>query len=137
MSRGVALLIAGLLMACGGADKTTDPGDTEPPPNGEEPREGRVALDNQTRYAVESAYLNQVESERPRIVRIQVEPGQLRDISQEVLPGGLEVEFDLVLLLPRELGYRVRRKARVQIDGEVVLHLSLEDEDDPFTLRID
>ena len=94
-------------------------------------------LDNQTIYAVETTYLNRVEEERPRIVRVQVEPGQTQDVSQEVLPPGLKVELDLVLLLPVEMGFRVRHKAEVYIDGDVVLHLLLEDKDDPFSLRID
>jgi hypothetical protein len=137
MKRGVVLLLFGWLFACGGSDKGTDPGDTNPPPNGEEPGEGRVMLDNQTLYVVETAYLNRVEAERPHIVRVQVEPGQTRDVSQGVLPAGLEVEFDLVLLLPAEMGFRVRRKTEVVVDGDVIVRLLLGDEDDPFSLRID
>jgi hypothetical protein len=128
----VLLLLASLLLACGGSGKAADP-----PSDGVEQKEGRVVLDNQTIYAVEVSYLNQVDAEQPRIVRVQVEPGARQDVSQEVLPGGLEVEFDLVLLLPTEMGYRVRRKAQTLIDGDVVLRLSLEDENDPFSLRID
>ena len=78
-----------------------------------------------------------MEEKRPRIVRVQGEPGQTGDVSQEVLSPGLMVELDLVLLLPAEMGFRVRHKAEVYIDGDVVLHLLLEDHDDPFSLRID
>ena len=133
----VVLLLTGWALACGGTDKGTAPGDTGLPFNDGEPEEGRVMLDNQTIYAVETAYLNRVDEERPRIVRVQVEPGQTRDVSREVLPPGLKVELDLVLLLPAEMGFRVRHKAEVYIDGDVVLHLLLEDKDDPFSLRID
>lgn len=131
------MLLTGWALACGGSDKGTAPGDTGFSPNEEEPEEGRVMLDNQTIYVVETAYLNRVEEKRPRIVRVQVEPGQTGDVSQEVLPPGLMVELDLVLLLPAEMGFRVRHKAEIYIDGDVVLHLLLEDHDDPFSLRID
>lgn len=122
---GLAILLAAWLAGCGGEQGAE-------PPTAPQFQEGRVLLDNQTGYAVEVAYLNP----RARIVRSRVEAGQRQDVALEVLPGGLEVEFDLVLLLPPEAGFRVRRKARVQIDGEVLLRARLEDPADPFTLQV-
>ena len=131
-----SLLLLGWLLACGGPDKGTggEPGPDPPPP--EMFRDGRVMLDNQTLYPVEVTYLNEVRAEAPRIVRTRVGSGSLQDVSREVLPGGLEIELDLVLLLPREQGYRVRRKAEVTVDGEMVVRVSLEDASDPFSVLI-
>ena len=70
-------------------------------------------------------------------MRVQVEPGQTLDVSREILPPGLKVELDLVLLLPAEMGFRVRHKAEVYIDGDVLLRLFIEDRNDPFSLRIE
>ncbi len=130
------LLLLGWLLGCGGADKGTGGEPGPGPPEPQELRSGRVLVDNQTLYVVEVSYLNEVRAEAPRIVRTQVGSGLLQDVSKEVLPGGIEVEFDLVILLPREKGYRVRRKARVTVDGEVIVRVSLEDAGDPFSVRI-
>ena len=137
MSYTVVLLLSGLVLVYGCTDKGAGPGDTGLAPQEGEPEEGRVLLANQTIYVVETVYLNRVEEERPRIVRVQVEPGQTLDVSREILPPGLKVELDLVLLLPAEMGFRVRHKAEVYIDGDVLLRLFLEDSNDPFSLRIE
>ena len=104
MSYTVVLLLSGFALVYGCTDKGAGPGDTGLAPQEGEPEEGRVLLANQTIYVVETVYLNRVEEERPRIVRVQVEPGQTLDVSREILPPGLKVELDLVLLLPAELG---------------------------------
>ena len=131
-----SLLLLGWLLACGGSDKGTGGGPGPDPTPPEEFRDGRVMVDNQTLYPVEVIYLNEVRADAPRIVRTQIGSGSLQDVSREVLPGGLELELDLVLLLPREKGYRVRRKAQVTIDGEVIVRLSLEVAGDPFSVLI-
>ena len=137
MSYTVVLLLSGLALVYGCTDKGTGPGHTGLPPQEGEPEEGRVLLANQTIYVVETVYLNRVEEKRPRIVRVQVKPGQTGDVSREILPPGLKVELDLVLLLPAEMGFRVRHKAEVYIDGDVLLRLFIEDRNDPFSLRIE
>lgn len=118
------ILLFLLLGGCGGEQAAAPPAEPQF-------RDGGVALDNQTPYAVEVAYLDP----QAQIVRVRVEAGQRRAVAEAALPGGLEVEFDLVLLLPPEAGYRVRRKTKVQVDGEVVLRARLEDPEDPFTLQ--
>jgi hypothetical protein len=69
------------------------------------------------------------------IVRTRVEAGQVGEVSGGPLPGGTEWTFDLVLLLPAEEGYRVRRKARIAIAGEVRLRARLADPQDAFSLE--
>ncbi|MBI2506144.1 MAG: hypothetical protein HYW07_23250 [Candidatus Latescibacteria bacterium] len=118
--------LAALLLVAAGCG-----GGASPPAGPPQPGEGRVMLENQTGYAVEVAFLDA----REQIVRTQVAPGQVAEVSGGVLPGGTEWTFDLVLLLPEEQGYRVRRKARVRIEGEVRLRASLPDPEDPFSLQ--
>ena len=134
-------LLLAAMAACGGSGKGTEPGDGDPPdgdsPNGTVEADGRVFLDNQTAYQVEAAYLNTVEVDEPRIMRTVVGAGTSGDIGQVMLPGGSEVEFDLVLLLPPEEGFRVRRKAQIQVDGDVVLQIRLGTEGDPFSMVIE
>lgn len=88
-------------------------------------------LENQTAYGVEVVFLDGEE----HLVRTQVKAGQVQEVSGGSLPGGTAWTFDLVLLLPAEMGYRVRRKVEVLIEGEVQLRASLEDPLDPFSLR--
>lgn len=121
MSWLAALLLA--MAGCGSGKGVP----AAPPP----PEEGRVLLDNQSGYAVEVVYLDG----GGNIVRTRVEAGQVGEVSGGLLPGGTEWTFDLVLLLPAEEGYRVRRKARVIIEGEVRLRASLGDPEDPFSLE--
>ena len=63
-------------------------------------------------------------------------PGERVEVSDAVLPAGLEVEFDLVLIPPMGDGIRVRRKRQVAIDGDLVLGVRLLDESDPFSVEI-
>jgi hypothetical protein len=121
VSRLAALLLA--LAACGSGEG----GPAAPPP----PEDGRVLLENRTGHAVEVVYLNG----GGEIVRTRVEAGQVGEVSGGSLPGGTEWTFDLVLLLPAEEGYRVRRKARIAIAGEVRLRARLADPGDPFSLE--
>ena len=57
-------------------------------------------------------------------------------VSGKALPAGLEVEFDLVFIPPTGDGVRVRRKARLVIDGDQVLGVRLADETEPFSVEI-
>ena len=113
-------LVLMCLAACSGGNGV-DPGDQ--PPNEVVAQAGRVLLDNQLPYEVETAYLNRVDVDLPRIVRSTVLAGQRQDVSGEVLPAALEVEFDLVVLVPSAQGFRLRRKALVQVDGDVLVRL--------------
>ena len=58
------------------------------------------------------------------------------EVSGGVLPAGLAVEFDVVLVPHAADGIRVRRKIQVAIDGDWVLNVRLVDESDPFSLDI-
>ena len=129
------LLTAWLLSGCGGKAPTAPPVSVPVPP---EPtgRDGTVAVANQTTYDLEVAYLNESDADAPRIVRTRVPAGQRVEVSGGVLPGGLEVEFDVVLVPRTADGIRVRRKIRVAIDGNWVLNVRLTDESDPFSLEV-
>ena len=129
------LLAAWLLSGCGGKDPTAPlaPASAPSEPTG---RAGTVAVANHTAYDLEVAYLNEIDADAPRIVRTHVPAGQREEVSGGVLPAGLEVEFDVVLLPHTEDGIRVRRKIRVEIDGDWVLNVRLVDESDPFSLEV-
>ena len=99
-------------------------------------RAGAVSLANCVVYAIEVAYLNEVDASAPRIVSTTVPAGQRTDISDSFLPAGIEVEFALVLIPPIADGVRVRRKIEVAIDGDLYLAVRCIDEADPFTVAI-
>lgn len=111
-----------LLWACGGQEAE--------PAGPEVPAPGRVVVENRTPFAVEVAFLDG----GGRVVRSQVAAGAAGEVSAGLLPGGSEWTFDLVLLLPPEQGYRVRRKARILVAGEVRLVAALADPGDVFSL---
>lgn len=127
------LLVAWLLSGCGGKDPTAPLAPAPSEPTG---RPGTVAVANHTAYDLEVAYLNETGADAPRIVRTHVSAGQRAEVSGGVLPAGLEVEFDLVLVPRTADGIRVRRKVRVSIDGDWVLNVRLADESDPFSLAV-
>ena len=129
----VALLLAAwLLSGCDGQSPTAPPAPAPPEPAG---RAGTVSVANHTAYDLEVAYLNETDADAPRIVRTHVPAGQRVEVSGGVLPAGLEVEFDLVLVPRTADGIRVRRNIRVAIDGDWVLSVRLADESDPFSLE--
>lgn len=91
---------------------------------------------NHTAYDLEVAYLNETDADAPLIVRTSVPAGQRVEVSDGVLPAGLAVEFDVVLVPHTADGIRVRRKIQVAIDGDWVLNVRLADESDPFSLEV-
>ena len=131
--RAALLLAACLLSGCGGKEPTAPPAPAPPEPAG---RAGTVSVANHTAYDLEVAYLNETDAAAPQIVRTRVLAGQRAEVSSGVLPAGLEVEFDLVLVPHTADGIRVRRKIQVAIDGDWVLSVRLADESDPFSLEI-
>lgn len=128
-----ALLLAVCLLACGEEQGPTEPVVEDPVAA----TAGTVSVANRTPYELEVAYLNEVDVDAPRIVRTRIPAGALAEVSGEVLPAGIEVEFDLVLVPPDGEGVRVRRKMRVAIDGDLVLSVRLKDEADPFSVEIE
>ena len=128
---GLAVIWAVVCLSCGGGGK----GDVVGPP--QEPREGRILVDNQTRFALEVSFLNEVDPKAPVIVRTTVEAGKRQDVSRALLPGGMKVELDLVLLVAEGEGFRVRRKAQVTVDGESVVTVQLTDSEDPFSVVVE
>ena len=133
--RTALLLAAWLLSGCGGKNPTAPlaPAPAPPEPAG---RAGTVAVANYTAYDLEVAYLNETDADAPRIVRTRVSAGQRAEVSGGMLPAGLAVEFDLVLVPRTADGIRVRRKIRVSVDGDWVLNVRLADESDPFSLEV-
>ena len=131
--KAALLLAAWLLSGCGGTGPTAPPVPVSPEPAG---RDGTVSVVNHTAYDLEVAYLNETDADAPRIVRTRVPAGQRTEVSDGVLPAGLAVEFDLILVPRTTSGIRVRRAIEVAIDGDWVLHVRLADESDPFSLAI-
>lgn len=130
----VALLLAIAFIGCGG-EQTQKSLESD----GEMPAiaaDGIVSIVNHTNYVLEVAYLNVVYAHAPRIVHTEVPVGARAVVSGEALPAGLEVEFDLVFIPPTGDGVRVRRKARLVIDGDQVLGVRLADETEPFSVEI-
>ena len=134
LRRGLLPLLA-LLLACGGGGEAPlEPGPDPVPPEGM-PAEGRVYLDNRTPFAVESAYLDSLGPGAARIRRVEVAAGASGDIGARLLPAGADVEFDLAIEIEPGRA-RVRRKARVEVDGEVRLALLQPDAADVFSLAV-
>jgi hypothetical protein len=133
--RAALWLAAWLLSGCGGQAPTAPPA---PEPTSPEPigRAGTVSVANHTTYDLEVTYLNETDADAPRIVRTRVPAGTRVEVSGGVLPAGLAVEFDVVLVPHAADGIRVRRKIQVAIDGDWVLNVRLVDESDPFSLEI-
>ncbi len=130
----VALLLAIAFIGCGG-EQTQKSLESD----GEMPAiaaDGIVSIVNHTNYVLEVAYLNVVYAHAPRIVHTEVPVGARAVVSGAALPAGLEVEFDLVFIPPTGDGVRVRRKARLVIDGDQVLGVRLADETEPFSVEI-
>ncbi len=134
--KSLALLVACVLLACAGDKSPVAPDDPEESPDGSgQPESGRVFMENLTPYLVEVAFVDSFTSRDPGIVRSLVGVGERRDISAGVLPADTEVEFDLAFQISAD--DRIRRKATVRIDGETVVVVRLETEDDPFSLRVE
>lgn len=134
----LALLVGCAVLGCGGDKSPMAAGDPGASPDGSgQPESGRVFMENQTPYVVEVAFVDSFTSRDPGIVRRLVGPGERREVSAAVLPADAEVEFDLAFQIPSEEEYRIRRKARVRIDGETVVVARLETAGDPFSLRVE
>ena len=130
----IALLLAAwLLSGCGGKEPTAPVAPVPPEPVG---RSGTVSVANHTAYDLEVAYLNETDADAPRIVRTLVPVGQRVEVSDGVLPAGLAVEFDVVLVPHTADEIRVRRKIQIAIDGDWLLNVRLADESDPFSLEV-
>ena len=139
MTPAIALLLLALAGAsgCGGGDGKEGNGGPPPGPVNGEPAAGRILLENTTPYAIQVAYLNEVDPVDARVIRTEVAPGDRSDVGLEQLPGGLTVVLDLVLVLADSEENRVRRKANVTVDGDVVVRVELKDPADPFSVSIE
>ena len=131
-----------LLLALAGASGCRgggEGGNGGPPPgpvNGG-PAPGRILLENSTPYAIQVAYLNEVDPADARVIRTEVDPGERSDVGLEELPGGWAVVLDLVIVPADPEANRVRRKANVTVDGDVVVLVELKDPADPFSVEIE
>lgn len=134
------LCFIGVLVACGGASGPTQ--EDPPPDNGSDPSNGdlvagRLFLENNTLYVIETVYLNEVDPEQPQIIRSHVNPGERHDVGRMLLPAGWAFELDVVVLVPAQVGFSVRRKAQILIDGEQVMQVRIEDANDPFSVQLE
>ena len=100
--------------------------------NGTQP--GSVSVRNDTAFPVEVAYLDSVSAREPSVVRVTIDSGSQREVTDGDLPAGMEIELD-VALGPTKDGHRVRRKVRVRVEGDLVLRVALEDPGDPFSVQ--
>ena len=134
-SQLLGLVCAVLVVGCSGSGGGGE-GEDDAPSDAVGPgvRDGRVWVDNRTGYALDVAYLKDVDPGAPVIVRTRVAAGDLQDVTGTVLPAGTEVELDVVLLVPESEGFRVRRKVQATVDGDVVITAQLEDPGDPFSV---
>ena len=130
------LLAAWLLSGCGSKDPTAPLAPAPAPPESTR-QAGTVAVANHTAYDLEVAYLNETDPDAPRIVRTHVPAGQRAEVSGGVLPAGLAVEFDLVLVpTPGRRNSGAAQKSGSRLDGDWVLNVRLADESDPFSLEV-
>ena len=106
-----------------------------------EPLAGRLFVSNQTPYDIEVAWLNEIDAADARVVRTVVKAAQTSDVGQTDLPAAWEVELDLVIVVDVADGVtgvdRIRRKARVAVDGDVVVAVRLTDSQDPFSVVVE
>ncbi len=68
---------------------------------------------------------------------ICVDTGRRKAISDEVIPANFLIDLDVVLQVPADVGPRVRRKAPVEIRGDVDLRVYLAAGSDPFSLIVE
>ena len=109
-----ALLLA--LSGCGGGSSATAVEE-----NPAELLAGTLAVDNRTPWDLEIAWLWHDEQAGTQIRRMIVPAGQVLGLYDDPLQAGTELVLGLVLQVSPETGPRVRRKARVQIDGDVIV----------------
>ncbi|MDA0334355.1 MAG: hypothetical protein O2782_04245 [bacterium] len=124
---GVLCLVLTMLSGCGSSNDRVAGSADDPV----EPRDGRVAVDNRTPWDLEAVWLWESEPAGAQILRVLVPPGQKVLLQEEPWPARAELVLDLVLLVPAQSSPRVRRKARVQIDGDHTVVVSAS-ADDPF-----
>ena len=138
-ANGTAWWLALLLcLGCGGSGGEPADPDITGPGDGpqQEPEAGVVRLLNRTTYSIASAYVHIDQEEGEHVVRAEIGAGAQGQISEAQLSAGQEVEFDLVLQVPISEGLRVRRKAKLIIDGDMRVTADLSDATDPFSLTI-
>ncbi len=92
-------------------------------------------MDNRTPWDLEAAWLWEREPTGAQILRVLVPSGQKVILQEEPWPARAELGLDLVLLVPAESSPRVRRKARVQVDGDQTVVVSAS-ADDPFEVVV-
>ena len=124
-----------LMMACGGSDSSTAP----PVDDDGSSEDGRILVANETAVVLGVAYLREDDPDAPRLVRTEVPPGAVADVSGggALLPADTQIELDLVLEAVEAGGVRVRRKVSVTVDGEVLVTIRLADPGDPFSAEIE
>ncbi len=124
------ILVCGVV-ACGG-DSSTAPDDDGTP------ADGRILVANETASTLEVTYLREDEASGPRLVRTEVAPGTVVDVSGGgggLLPAATRVELDLALGPVDDGVARVRRKVSVDVDGDVLVTIRLLEPGDPFSVE--
>lgn len=133
-----SLLVVGLLL-CGCGGERAEPVAAEPGDDAieREATDGAVYLRNEAPYAIEVAYVHTDARGRLQVVRTQVAAGTRSAVSDGALQAGLALELDVVLQVPADVGPRVRRKASVEVDGDVELRAYLAVTEDLFSLLVE
>ncbi len=132
------LVVSGLVLICGVA-ACGGTSSTAPPDDDRTPEDGRILVANETMVNLEVAYLREDEASGSRLVRTEVAPGTVADVSggRGLLPAATHLELDLVLGPVDDGPTRVRRKVSVDVDGEVLVTIRLLDPKDLFSIEIE
>ena len=140
MQQILLLFFIGCFGACSGAEEPTkenSDNNGSSATRGEEQMAGHLFLQNDTAYAITTAYLNEIDPYELQIVRSHVAPGERQDVGQGLLPAGVTFELDIVVMVPVNIGFRVRRKAQIYINGEQLVQVYAVDSNDPFSIKVD
>ena len=128
------LLLVGFscIVACGG-------GGTAPTDSNGPPEYGRILVANETATTLEVAFLREDEETGPRIVRTEVAPSTVADVSGGggLLPAAAEIQLDVALGSAEGGATRVRRKVHLTVDGQMLVTIRLLDPEDPFSVAIE
>lgn len=128
MRNSIYILLC-VLAGCGGSSTPAGP------PIGAEPRPGTVSVRNETPWPLEVAWLESSAGQESTVRRLTVAVASAALLTDGELPAGTLLALDLVLLIEPTQGPRVRRKAQIEVDGDVTLVVAASAAD-PFDVSL-
>ena len=130
------LLLASLcaIVACGGGGSGTAPTDSNGPAE-----DGRILVANETATIIEVAFLREDEESGPRIVRTEVAPSTVADVSGGggLLPAATAIQLAVALGSAEGGSTRVRRKGDLTVDGQMLVTIRLLEPEEPCSVAIE